>query len=176
MLYLTACVGSTETRASVEFTTWLSISDSERELKTSVSEKDAGAEILQWRVHVVDECLSTGLQRVLWHYGRLKVFDANGKEQAGTVSSLSGQRRDRRRGVCSCQQSSAPARPTFCYGSGNGAAHFESFVQYPVHANVLSEPTKSPAKTGGSRSDLSLVTSTKQARQIISTNVVLRGS
>ena len=62
----------------------------ERELKSSVIEKDAGAEILQWRVHVVDEYLSTGLQRVLWHYVRLKVFDANGKEKAGTVIFLIG--------------------------------------------------------------------------------------
>jgi hypothetical protein len=73
------------TRAPVEFTTWLPISDAERELKSSVIEKESGAEILLWRVHVVDEYLSTGLQRVLWHYVRLKVFDANGKEKAGTV-------------------------------------------------------------------------------------------
>jgi hypothetical protein len=73
------------TRAPVEFTNWLPISDTERELKNSVVEKDAGAEVLVWRVHVVDEYLSDGLQRVLWHYLRLKVFDANGKEKAGTV-------------------------------------------------------------------------------------------
>src|SRR5689334_6013937 len=73
------------TRAPVEFTTWLPISDAERELKSSVIEKESGAEILLWRVHVVDEYLSTGLQRVLWHYVRLKVFDANGKDKAGTV-------------------------------------------------------------------------------------------
>jgi hypothetical protein len=73
------------TRAPLEFTTWLPISDSDRELKSSVIEKEAGAEILLWRVHVVDEYLSNGLQRVLWHYVRLKVFDANGKEKAGTV-------------------------------------------------------------------------------------------
>jgi len=73
------------TDAPPEFSNWLPISDSDRQLKNSSVEKDAAAEILLWRVHVVDEYLSVGLQRVFYHYIRLKVFDANGKEKLGTV-------------------------------------------------------------------------------------------
>jgi len=78
-------VAQQRTQAPPEFVDWLAIADSDRALKTSVVEKDTGAEILLWRVHVVDEYLSMGLQRVLYHYVRLKIFDANGREKAGTV-------------------------------------------------------------------------------------------
>src|SRR5438477_538802 len=40
-----------------EFVSWLPITDNERSLKLPVVEKDAGAEILLWRVHVADELL-----------------------------------------------------------------------------------------------------------------------
>src|SRR5262245_27729219 len=73
------------TQAPPEFITWLPITDAERQLKTPVVEKDAGAEILLWRVHVVDEYQGQDLQRVFYHYIRLKVFDAKGKEKTGTV-------------------------------------------------------------------------------------------
>jgi hypothetical protein len=45
-----------------EFVQWLPITDSERQMKGPLVDKDAGAEILLWRVHVVDEYLSVGLQ------------------------------------------------------------------------------------------------------------------
>ena len=73
------------TAAPPEFAGWIPISDAERQMKSPVVEKDAGAEILLWRVHVVDEYLGDDLQRVLYHYIRLKVFDAKGKEKTGTV-------------------------------------------------------------------------------------------
>src|SRR5437870_9157486 len=73
------------TLAPPEFVEWLPITDADRQLKSPNVEKDAGAEILLWRVHVVDEYLSEGFQRVLYHYVRLKVFDAKGKEKTGTV-------------------------------------------------------------------------------------------
>src|SRR5215813_14721093 len=73
------------TSAPPEFVEWLPITDADRALKASTVEKDAGAEILLWRVHVVDEYLSADLQRVLYHYIRLKIFDASGKEKVGTV-------------------------------------------------------------------------------------------
>ena len=66
---------------------WLPISDAERDLKAPTVEKDAGAEILLWRVHVVDELLGNNrdLQRVFYHYIRLKIFDEKGKERTSTI-------------------------------------------------------------------------------------------
>jgi hypothetical protein len=69
-----------------EFVEWLPISDSDRQAKSPVVEKDAGAEILLSRVHVSDEYLNGGgLQRVLYHYVRMKVFNSSAKEKVGTV-------------------------------------------------------------------------------------------
>lgn len=49
--------------------------------------------MLAWRVHVVDEVLVTGeLQRVYYHYLRLKVFDEKGKEQVSTINIEYGNR------------------------------------------------------------------------------------
>src|SRR5215831_6806931 len=73
------------TLAPPEFVNWLPISDAERQLKEPVVEKDAGAEVLLWRVHVVDEYEGIDLQRVLYNYVRVKVFNAKGKEKTGTV-------------------------------------------------------------------------------------------
>jgi len=73
--------------APPEFVTWPPVSDAERALKSPSVEKDAGAEILIWRVHVVDELLGSNrdLQRVLYHYVRLKVFNEKGKEDTSTI-------------------------------------------------------------------------------------------
>ncbi len=49
-------------------------------------DKDAGVEALFWRVHVRDEVMGgQDLQRVFYHYVRLKIFDEKGKEQAATI-------------------------------------------------------------------------------------------
>ena len=75
-----------KTMAPAEFVSWLPVTDAERQLKAPAVDKDAGAEILQWRVRVVDEILSSGdLQRVLYNYIRVKVFDEKGKIAASTV-------------------------------------------------------------------------------------------
>jgi hypothetical protein len=68
-----------------EFLSWLPVTDGERALKAPVVEKDAGAEILLWRVHVVDEVTGNDLRRVFYHYVRLKIFDEKGKEKAATI-------------------------------------------------------------------------------------------
>src|SRR6267142_1574221 len=79
------CLAQPRTLAPPEFVEWLPVTDAERQLKSPVVEKDAGAEILLWRVHVVDEYLSSNLQRVLYHYIRLKIFNAKASEKTGTV-------------------------------------------------------------------------------------------
>lgn len=62
-------------------------------MKSPSTEKDAGAEVLFWRVHVVDEILSNAdLQRVFYHYVRLKVFDEKGREKASTIDLAYGDR------------------------------------------------------------------------------------
>lgn len=82
-----------KTMAPADFIAWLPISDAERQLKAPTVEKDAGAEVLFWRVHIVDEVLSSyDVQRVLYHYVRLKVFDEKGKEKAGTIDLTYGDR------------------------------------------------------------------------------------
>jgi hypothetical protein len=55
-------------------------------MKAPLVDKDAGVEAIFWRVHVRDE-LAGGrdLQRVFYHYVRLKVFNEKGKEQASTI-------------------------------------------------------------------------------------------
>jgi hypothetical protein len=79
--------------APADFVAWLPLSDAERQLKAPAVEKDAGAEVLFYRVHVVDELLSSyDVQRVFYHYVRLKVFDEKGKEKAGTIDLTYGNR------------------------------------------------------------------------------------
>lgn len=74
--------GQQKTPPPPEFVNWLPVSDAERDLKTPRVDKDAGAEILLWRVHVVDELLSNeDLQRVFYHYVRLKVFNEKEKKR-----------------------------------------------------------------------------------------------
>jgi hypothetical protein len=55
-------------------------------MKTPVVDKDAGVEALFWRVHIRDEVVGgRDVQRVLYHYVRLKIFDEKGKESAATI-------------------------------------------------------------------------------------------
>ena len=56
--------------------------------------KTPGAEVLFWRIHVVDELLgsSRDLQRVSYNYIRLKIFDEKGKEKVATIDLNSGDR------------------------------------------------------------------------------------
>ena len=75
--------------APAEFLVWPPITDAERQLRAPMVEKDAGAEVLVWRAHLVDEVLSRGSQRVWYHYVRLKIFTDKGKEQASAIQ-LSG--------------------------------------------------------------------------------------
>ena len=64
---------------------WLPITDAERKLSAPLVEKDAGAEAIFWRVFVGDERFGQDLQRVLYHYVRLKIFTQEGKEKASTI-------------------------------------------------------------------------------------------
>lgn len=74
-----------KTPAPPEFVAWPPLSDTDRLLKAPIVEKDAGAEILEWRVHVVDEYTGQDLQRVSYNFIRLKIFDEKGKEKAATI-------------------------------------------------------------------------------------------
>lgn len=64
---------------------WLPVTEEEKVLKAPVVEKDAGLEAIFWRVHVRDERMGDEIQRVLYHYMRLKVFNEKGKEAASTI-------------------------------------------------------------------------------------------
>src|SRR6516164_4090433 len=55
--------GQQRTPPPPEFVNWLPLSDAERDLKTPGVDKDAGAEIVVWRVHVVDELLRMRIYR-----------------------------------------------------------------------------------------------------------------
>lgn len=83
-----------KTVAPPEFVTWLPITPAEQQLKQAKVEPDAGAEVLQWRVHVVDELLGSNrdLQRVFYHYIRLKIFNEKGTEKAATIDLTYGDR------------------------------------------------------------------------------------
>jgi hypothetical protein len=72
-------------QAPPEFVNWLPLSDSERQQPAPSVDKDAGAEILLWRVHVVDEFVGGDPRRALYHYVRLKIFNEQGKEKAATI-------------------------------------------------------------------------------------------
>nr|MDP9115237.1 DUF3857 domain-containing protein [Acidobacteriota bacterium] len=92
-----ACFSSTSARAQQrtlapsDFVSWLPITDADRQLKAPVVDKDAGAEVLEWRVHIVDELLSgREFQRVFYNYVRLKIFDEKGKEKAATIDLTYG--------------------------------------------------------------------------------------
>jgi hypothetical protein len=86
LLWPTLSPAQQKTLAPPEFVGWLPISPAEQQMKNPAVEKDAGAEVLFWRVHIVDEILSNlDIQRVFYHYVRLKVFDDKGKEKASTI-------------------------------------------------------------------------------------------
>jgi hypothetical protein len=83
------CTGSALAQSKAppppEFAGWLPITDEERSVKAPVVEKDAGAEILLWRVRVADEFQGSDLQRIVYNYVRVKIFDEKGKEKASAV-------------------------------------------------------------------------------------------
>jgi hypothetical protein len=64
---------------------WLPVTDAERQMSAPIVEKSAGVEALFWRVHVLDEIQGQDLQRVLYHYVRLKIFNQDGKEKVATI-------------------------------------------------------------------------------------------
>ncbi len=66
-------------------TAWLPITDAEKALKSPTVEPDAGVEGLFWRVHVEDN-FTGDLQRIYYHYIRLKVFNERGKSQVATIN------------------------------------------------------------------------------------------
>jgi hypothetical protein len=70
-----------------EFVAWLPVSDADRALTAPAVEKDAGAEVLIWRVRVSDQLLAdnASFQRVFYNYVRVKVFDEKGKAKAAQV-------------------------------------------------------------------------------------------
>ncbi len=78
--------------APSEFQDWPQITDAERQMRSPLVQKDAGAEVLVWKAYVLDEFLSSStLQRVYYNYVRLKVFDERGKEQAATIDLTSSE-------------------------------------------------------------------------------------
>src|SRR5215468_4754361 len=80
------------TAAPAEFVEWLPVTEADQQAKSPVVDKDAGAEVLSSRVHVSDEYLSGGgLQRVLYHYVRVKVFNAGAKQNIGTICRIANQ-------------------------------------------------------------------------------------
>lgn len=82
-----------KTPAPPEFINWPPITPAEQQMKSPVVEPNAGAEVLTWRVHVADELLSNrDLQRVLYHYIRMKIFDEKGVEKAATIDLTYGDR------------------------------------------------------------------------------------
>src|SRR5262245_24236647 len=78
--------------APAEFQDWPQITNAEKQMRSPLVQKDAGAEVLVWKAYVVDEFLSLStLQRVYYNYVRLKVFDEKGKEQAATIDLASSE-------------------------------------------------------------------------------------
>ena len=76
-----------------EFLDWPEITEGEKQMRAPLVEKDSGAEVLVWRVHVLDEVLSRNtLQRVFYNYVRLKVFNEEGKEQTSTIDLRNDER------------------------------------------------------------------------------------
>ena len=64
---------------------WLPITDAEMQMKAPIVDRNAGIEAIFWRVHVTDEFLGQEIQRVMYHYIRLKVFNEDGKEKASRL-------------------------------------------------------------------------------------------
>ena len=81
-----------QTNVPGEFVAWLPVTDAERQMKTPLVDKDAGAEVLFWHVHVVDDRAGSDLQRNFYNYVRLKIFDEKGKARAATIDLGAGNR------------------------------------------------------------------------------------
>jgi len=74
-------------------TQWLPVTDAERNLKTPQIDPDAGAEVLFWRIHVMDELRGEDPEAVLFKYIRIKIFNQRGCESQGTQNiEYSGRR------------------------------------------------------------------------------------
>ena len=67
-------------------TAWAPVTDAELKMASPVVDKDAGVEALFWRVHVTDERLGEEIERALYHYVRLKVFNQEGKDKVSTIN------------------------------------------------------------------------------------------
>lgn len=66
-------------------TAWRPVTEAEKRMTAPVVDPEAGVEAIFWRVFVGDEPRGDELQRVLYHYVRLKVFNEQGREKASTV-------------------------------------------------------------------------------------------
>jgi hypothetical protein len=67
-------------------TKWEPITDAEKNLSAPIVDSNAGVEAIFWRVHVIDDMLNhMEAQRTLYHYVRLKIFNAKGVEQASPI-------------------------------------------------------------------------------------------
>jgi len=72
---------------------WLPITDEERRQSAPTVDPDAGLEALFWRVHVLDEFKGDqDIERDLYHYVRLKIFNEKGKERAATIEIPAGRK------------------------------------------------------------------------------------
>ncbi len=78
------CAPAQQPGAAIDIA-WEPVTDAEMQMRAPMIEKDAGAEALFWKVHAMDEFQGQDLQRVLYHYIRLKVFDDKGKEKVATI-------------------------------------------------------------------------------------------
>jgi hypothetical protein len=65
---------------------WAPVTDAELKTNSPVVDKNAGVEALFWRVYVMDEQRGEDVERIMYHYVRLKVFNEEGKEKASTIN------------------------------------------------------------------------------------------
>ena len=72
--------------------TWLPVSEADKNLKSPLVDREAGAEVLFWRVYVSDEMDGSEPRTVLHHYVRVKVFNDRGREALKTVDLVYGGR------------------------------------------------------------------------------------
>src|SRR5690349_1258341 len=75
-----------QVRVPLVWLKWLPLTPEERTVRQPVVEPQAGVEALFWRVHVVDDVSGGELQRALYHYVRLKVFNEQGQQKATTLT------------------------------------------------------------------------------------------
>jgi hypothetical protein len=72
-------------RPPVQWLFWQPITDAERQLNAPIVDANAGVEAFFWKVWVSDELITDDVQRVLYHYVRLKVFNEEGKKKIATM-------------------------------------------------------------------------------------------